>query len=354
MKIKSQDETTDFAKAISIYGLTERLKYTVPTPRVWRGITEKSFGYIFGPSKSGKSIICENLAMAIASGQKEFMGTPIGVENRKVLYISLEEYWEQKTERNEKQLKSITQNLSEEETQLLGNNFILPIPENFPRYFTHKNDWAKLESLVKQNEPGVVFIDSLSRLYLGNIENSDIAQPLSFKLRELQNNMGITLIVIHHCPKQNGKPITLDSLAGSRFLAQEADFAVGINRTFDKKRYIKDVFYRYAPDDSESVIEFKINDNLWCVKERECPEESLLQIFDGRYDNANRNAITATMRQIIKETRQEEVGTSILFKELVRKGEMSNKTLHETLKKLQEEKVLEKQKRGVYKLIEEA
>ena len=41
---------------------------------LFSGIKEKSFGLVFGPSKSGKTIFCENLAMKLAIGASEFFG----------------------------------------------------------------------------------------------------------------------------------------------------------------------------------------------------------------------------------------------------------------------------------------
>ncbi len=84
---------------------------------------------------------------------------------------------------------------------------------------------------------------SLSRLYSGGIEDSGLAKQVSLRLRELTNKLKITLIVIHHTPKQTGKPITIDSLAGSRILAQEADFLIGVGKTPDGRRYYKEVCF---------------------------------------------------------------------------------------------------------------
>ena len=49
----------------------------------WRGIEDISFGYVFGPSKAGKTIFCENLAMSLASG-----GDLCGDGSRNNLWVS--------------------------------------------------------------------------------------------------------------------------------------------------------------------------------------------------------------------------------------------------------------------------
>ncbi len=73
-----------------------------PRPQfLWSGVMVGSFGFIFGPSKSGKTILCENLALSIAAGRDSFFRLPIEFSRKKVLFISMEEYWQPRTQRNE-------------------------------------------------------------------------------------------------------------------------------------------------------------------------------------------------------------------------------------------------------------
>ncbi|MCK5345579.1 MAG: hypothetical protein KAR20_19350 [Candidatus Heimdallarchaeota archaeon] len=46
-------------------------------PFLWNGIKQGSFGFIYGPAKSGKTIFCENLGLSIAANAKEFFGQSI-------------------------------------------------------------------------------------------------------------------------------------------------------------------------------------------------------------------------------------------------------------------------------------
>jgi KaiC/GvpD/RAD55 family RecA-like ATPase len=87
-----KDENTNLLKARTFAEMREALK-TMPKPKyLYRGITEKSFGLIFGPAKSGKSIFCENLAMSIAVGRDNFLGTKLDGKPKKTLFIGLEEF----------------------------------------------------------------------------------------------------------------------------------------------------------------------------------------------------------------------------------------------------------------------
>ncbi|WP_231717760.1 AAA family ATPase [Nonlabens sp. YIK11] len=77
---------------MSFAEMQEALK-TMPKPEfLFRGIKEKSFGIIFGPAKSGKSIFSENLAMSIAVGRKSFLNSKLSGIPKKTLFIGLEEF----------------------------------------------------------------------------------------------------------------------------------------------------------------------------------------------------------------------------------------------------------------------
>ena len=51
---------------------------------------EKSFGLVFGPSKSGKTIFCENLAMSIAMGKTDFFGYKLDGIPKKEYWIQMQ------------------------------------------------------------------------------------------------------------------------------------------------------------------------------------------------------------------------------------------------------------------------
>jgi len=82
---------------------------------LWGGIKEKSFGLVFGPSKSGKTIFSENLAMSLAVGRDSFFGKKLSGKPKKVFFIGLEEFWEIKTS---DLIEALTKKLSIQERQL--------------------------------------------------------------------------------------------------------------------------------------------------------------------------------------------------------------------------------------------
>lgn len=348
---KTEKATTaiqDFSNngAVPLNQLIQRARKEPAVPFVWSGIKQNSFGFIFGPSKSGKTTVCENLAMCMASGISEFLGHAITPNNYKVLIISLEEYWTQRTERNTKQAEFVSDNVGNE--NWLNN--ILVINEKVPRVISSDDEWYMIEKMIKQNNANFVIIDSLSRLYEGGIEDSSLAKKVALKLRELCHKLKITLVVIHHCPKQTGKPLTIDSLAGSRMLAQEADFMIGVGKSPEGKRYVKEVAFRYKPEDSENVKMFDIDNNQWIIEGAAISEAALLKESDGRQDDTNSTAI---LDFIIEKTEsiQGETYTGEMIENFVSTKMMSKATLFNCLEKLVIKEKITKIGKGKYKSI---
>lgn len=353
-KFSPKEKTKTIAPDYSLNGavplrqLIERAKSEPAVPFVWSGIKKGSFGFVFGPSKSGKTTVCENLAMSLAAGIYDFLGIPITPDNYKVLVVSLEEYWQQRTERNEKQAFLISQNLGNEDW--LDN--LMVINEKVPRIIASDDDWFKIERLIASTKANFVVIDSLSRLYEGGIEESGLAKQVALKLRELTDRLKITLIVIHHCPKQCGKPLTIDSLAGSRMLAQEADFMLGIGKSSDGKRYLKEVAFRYKPENEDTVMLFDIDGHQWIIPGAELPEAAVLKETDGRADDTNPEAIYNFIHDKTLSS-QGETYTRELIAEFVTTGAMVKATLYNALHKLEKQGRISKTGKGVYKSLAE-
>lgn len=321
---------------VSLMSLFERSKRMKPVPKVWSGIKKGSLGFVFGPSKSGKSTLCECLGMSLAVGLTEFCGLPLSGEQAKILYISLEEYWENRIERN----KSQRGFLFISEHKKLGDNFFTN-NENFPNVIQNDSDLKFIENEINKCEPEIVFIDSFTRLLTDKVEDSSRTNIMMQRLRKMCNDTGATFALIHHTTKAKDKSLSILNMAGSRVLSQEADFLIGVNRAPNGQRYIKDVAFRYAKE-SEKVIPFDINDNRWIIAQRPVYESELLSAGDGRKDDANKQSIYAYFKSV-----DNQVSIADLKEHF--NNEMSKKTLHNNLKKLIEEGKIEKIEKGVYK-----
>ena len=156
---KSKEVKTEEVCTVPLNEMIDRMANQPKQKMIYSGIKENSVGFIFGPSKSGKTTYCENLGMCIAGGINKYLDKPIQAENKKVLFISLEESCGGRTERNSKQINKIT--------DLHGNNDwmsnYIVADCNIPRYIMNSNDWEVIKKQIETHKPGIVFIDSLSR-----------------------------------------------------------------------------------------------------------------------------------------------------------------------------------------------
>lgn len=267
------------------------------TKFLWNGIKEKSMGLVFGPSKSGKTIFCENLAMNLACGASSYFGYDLEGITKPVLFVGLEEFWENRIERNKMQLEV----LSDAKKGLIKKNYMFQ-PMDFTSKILTEKDWGDLENMIISSGAEVVFIDSITRMNPGKLENSADAEKVMQKLREICRNTGVTLICVHHTPKMGDRMINMDSIKGSSVFAQESDFAIAVTQTQQKRRYVKNVFFRYAADDDEVVKEFDIDSSTWLNFIEDTNEMELMASTDRRRTDGNREKIVGYFDQNINTT----------------------------------------------------
>lgn len=319
-----------------------------PQHFLYKGIKKPSMGAIFGVPKAGKTILAESLGLSVAAGLEEFLGEKIYVGNQRVLFFGLEEYFPSRTKRNEKQIEYFSKayNLPPNWTE---NIFVAS--DNFPKHIITEADWKLLDDEIERRKPTMVMIDSLTRLTLDPIEDSTVASKLMKRLKELTHKHDIALVLIHHTHKMEDRPITLATLAGSRVIGQELDFMIGVNKTSNNDRYIKDVAYRYANDDVDYVTTFEINEYL--VIEPLKREKEFFLLERNEVDS-HQNPNDVRMFQYFLDQTQEDVSVIIETKQLkeyfVDTQVMSGPTLHATLKRLINQNLIWQPELGKYAL----
>lgn len=102
---------------------------------------------------------------------------------------------------------------------------------------------STIENRVEVFNPQVVIIDNLTYLCMQS-ESGAEAGALMRRLMEIKNRYGISMLVISHTPKRNlSEPLTENSLAGSKRIANFADsmFAIGKSIIDENVRYIKQI-----------------------------------------------------------------------------------------------------------------
>lgn len=124
--------------SMSIDCLSAKLAGTPELKYIYRGIPEQSLGVVFGPSKSGKTTLVENLALHLVAGQAEFLGDPIYSKSPRILLISCEEFYRNRTARNQRQIEYINTKLKLDRT---WTNNLFVVSDEFPRYFFTEDHW---------------------------------------------------------------------------------------------------------------------------------------------------------------------------------------------------------------------
>lgn len=323
-----------------ILEMVERVKNEPKTEYVWSGIKRGTFGYVYGPAKSGKTILCENLGMAIAAKLPEFLGMPInsnGIES--VLFISMEEFWKYRSERNAKQL-SVLPNIN-------ADNFKYKVvTENFPVTMDFERDWDALERTIVESSANFVLIDSFTRLTSDEVEKSKVGSELSRRLKILTNDLNITMVVVHHSSKITDTFLDLANMAGSRVVGQEADFILGVNRLSNGTRYFKEVATRYKQE-NELVVPFLINESLWLEEKIAVEEAQLFGTTDRRENPENEQLVYETIKQLARTNA--EVKTSEVVANL--SGKIGQTTAYGYFENLEYKGLINRQKKGCVRLV---
>ena len=200
-----------------------------PNPRsLWHDLWfEDEVCCLFADTNLGKSILAVQIAAEIST-------------NDKVLYFDFE--------LTDKQFQ---RRYSNEETLNLHT-----FPENFvrvelnPEAFVEDNIEAVLdqvELLAKNSGAKIIIIDNITWL-TSKSESGDAAAQLMSRLIQMKKRGGYSVLVLAHTPKRNtNTPLTQNSLAGSKRIANFMDsiFAIGTSKkNRPSSRYIKQIKVR--------------------------------------------------------------------------------------------------------------
>lgn len=338
-------------KAMDLVNIVKEL----PEPKfLWKGIPEGSTGLITGVAKTGKTTFAENIAISLAVGKKEFFGYPMDEKPRKVLFINFEEDFKLSIRRNIKQLEMLTA----EQKKLFSENFY-STPNEFPEFLNTEKDWNLVKDYIGQVKPEVLFMDSISRMCVGEIERSVFAQRFIQNFNDLIREYEGTTIVIHHNTKGNDGPITQDNIAGSRFILQEFQWAYGLANVPTGGKYGCMLFNKHIECDDITAELYSRDGHGWIHKKGESNKFDLYDRSkskttpDGRIDNTNAEIIYEYIlnqdNQGNQTTSTQQLREQFVFAE---NSTMSLDTLHNSINKLLDTKKINRLQRGLYGLNE--
>lgn len=189
-------------------------------------MTVGGMGFIFGPPGVGKTQIGIRMAYDLAMGKdfltwKNLVGHPV-----KVLFLSLE--------MNHSSLKYFMDIMDKDFTDqdrntLSENMFIFPQGEDMPVDTPEGKKW--LEALLDEVKPEVLFIDSLSKITMKDLNDNIGARELINYLDKLRAKYSLSIYVVHHDNKGKSREhYVQDDMYGSRFLPAGADFVLAVSK----------------------------------------------------------------------------------------------------------------------------
>lgn len=335
-------------KITNAIDLINRVKTEPEQKIIWNGITEGSKGLFAGVSKTGKTTLAENLAISIAVGKKEFFGHPLSGIPEKIVFINLEESFRLRSRRNLKQIDV----LSDEEYELFSKNYI-STPEEFPEFLTTEEDWLSIRDYIINSKAKIVFIDSLSHMFKGQIESSEPAITFVKNFRKYISVLKKTVIVVHHNTKGNDKPIDQDSIAGSRIIAQEFEYAIGLGNipTHKGGNYLCMLFNKYIEKNDTEATLYKINKYNWLENIGIANKHSLYAEtkVDYRIKTDNKDLVYKYIQSQYSQNSQATLTGDLKVKFVENDTKtMSKDTLHKSLEKLINEGKIESKEHGKY------
>jgi len=177
-----------------------------------KGLVVEGVNLLAGKPKCGKSILCLNLAISIATGRKAF--DFIDVEKGEVIYLALEDV--------ERRLKDRQNQMAEEVTTEFDN---IKFSTDWPKM--GEGGIAKLAiALEKRPNTRLVIIDTLKMFRPAVSTNKKFYdadyEPITRIKKEIADKFNVPVLIIHHLRKSDAEDI-FDTMSGSTGLTGATD-----------------------------------------------------------------------------------------------------------------------------------
>lgn len=210
-------------------------------------ILQNTITLIAGSSNSGKTLLCTDLMLQLSKGT-EWLGQKTTKTN--VMFLDLEMGSGMFCYRLQKHTNTIPENLWYQETSIS---------------LFDDDKIVELIATLKEQEIGLLIIDSYSQLSIGAEENNNSQQAIVMKKLYTFRDNGISLLILHHKRKGAENDNSLESLRGGSSIAAGADTVLMLTKNADtfkikttKDRlnpYDKwiDITYRFVAQDDNTI-----------------------------------------------------------------------------------------------------
>lgn len=185
-------------------------------------IPEMEIVCIYGPQAQFKSTFALHLALSLASGKDTFHFKT----NKKANVLWIDE-----------EMGVI--GLKDKISKLVKGMNIKPIEIKDSFYYESINGFKldddesieKLRSIIIGKDTDVIFLDSISRIMLGDENKVKDVSKLHTNMRYLCESCGVSFVTIHHSRKTNNKSRKdIDSIRGSSDFANQIDCAFSLTK----------------------------------------------------------------------------------------------------------------------------
>jgi archaellum biogenesis ATPase FlaH len=165
-------------------------------------VPKESLVILAGPSEIGKSTFYTQLAIAIAEGQKEFLGLKLNLTYKKVLIISTEDGPVPFAYRVNKQLS--------------GKSPDSKANSNMVVIFNFQNLEKRIEEILAKTQVDLVIIDAFGDVFWGDINATNSVRTYLNKFRDIIQKYHCSVMFVHHiCKGKRKQQAEKDLLLGS-------------------------------------------------------------------------------------------------------------------------------------------
>lgn len=240
-----------------------------PDPISWvvNDFIATGLGLIIGPSKTGKSWMALQLALAVSEGE-DFLGFHARKGN--VLYLALEDTERRLVERTGRLLK--------------GKD----VPEGLRVRFEASCLPLLLEELdkeIKESNPSLVIIDTL-QMVRGAMKSYDNLYAYDYRemslLKRFADERDIAIVAIHHTRKMNDASNVFNNISGSTGIMGAADSCFVLSKEKGRNKALLSVTGRDI-EKEDYLISFDSQACLWSMEETKEAEmeRELVASFEG-------------------------------------------------------------------------